>query len=162
MVNDQSTIIFSFFVISAPKVAMAVLYFLMRIQVINVIQGSCTTDRNCPATEVCDNGQCRDPCSLKGACGLNAFCSVENHRKQCVCPQDFTGNPEVECVRIPSTCYSSLDCPGPLQCSDGICQPPCSTDEDCALNERCLQGLCMCKYCSRFKVFVVFCLVKSI
>ena len=108
--------------------------------------GSCTTDRDCPASEVCNSGQCRDPCSLKGACGLNAFCSVERHRKQCVCPQDFTGNPEVECVRIPSTCYSSLDCPGPLQCSDGICQPPCSSDEDCALNERCLQGLCMCKY----------------
>ena len=110
------------------------------------ISESCTTDRNCAANEVCDSGRCKDPCTIKGSCGLNAQCTVSRHRKQCVCPQDFTGNPEVECVRIPSTCYSSLDCPNPLQCSDGICQPPCSSDENCALNERCLQGLCMCKY----------------
>ena len=93
-----------------------------------------------------------DPCSAKGACGLNAYCSVTRHRKQCVCPQDFTGNPEVECVRIPSTCYASSDCPQPLQCSDGICMPSCTSDESCALNERCLQGLCMCKY---FILFVL-------
>ena len=126
------------------------------------MSGSCTTDRNCQAAEVCENGQCRDLCSAKGACGLNALCSAERHRKQCVCPQDFTGNPEVECVRIPSTCYSSLDCPNPLQCSDGICQPPCSSDENCALNERCLQGLCMCKYSDKMRenrnlIFVQLC-----
>ena len=109
------------------------------------ISESCTTDRNCAANEVCQNGKCLDPCSIKGSCGLNAICSVQRHRKQCVCPQDFTGNPEVECVRIPSTCYSSTDCPQPLQCSDGICMPSCTSDESCALNERCLQGLCMRK-----------------
>ena len=95
--------------------------------------------------EVCDKGQCRDPCSKEGTCGLNAFCNVVRHKKQCVCPADFTGNPEVECVRIPSTCYSSSDCPQPMQCADGICMPPCNTDENCAINERCLQGLCMRK-----------------
>ena len=110
------------------------------------ISGTCTNDRNCQASEVCDKGQCRDPCGIQGSCGINAFCSVQSHRKQCVCPQDFTGNPEVECVRIPSTCYSSSDCPQPMQCADGICMPPCSSDENCAINERCLQGLCMCKF----------------
>merc|ERR1712123_435381 len=107
------------------------------------VTGTCTNDRNCQASEVCDKGQCRDPCGIQGSCGINAFCSVQSHRKQCVCPQDFTGNPEVECVRIPSTCYSSSDCPQPMQCADGICMPPCSSDENCAINERCLQGLCM-------------------
>ena len=102
-------------------------------------------DRNCQVNEVCDKGQCRDPCSIEGTCGLNAFCNVIRHKKQCVCPADFTGNPEVECVRIPSTCYSSSDCPQPMQCADGICMPPCNTDENCAINERCLQGLCMRK-----------------
>ena len=107
--------------------------------------GTCTKDRNCQVNEVCDKGQCRDPCSIEGTCGLNAFCNVIRHKKQCVCPADFTGNPEVECVRIPSTCYSSSDCPQPMQCADGICMPPCNTDENCAINERCLQGLCMRK-----------------
>ena len=63
------------------------------------ISESCTTDRNCAANEVCDSGRCKDPCTIKGSCGLNAQCTVSRHRKQCVCPQDFTGNPEVECVR---------------------------------------------------------------
>ena len=124
-----------------------------------IFSESCTTDRNCGASEVCEAGRCVDPCSAKGACGLNAYCSVTRHRKQCVCPQDFTGNPEVECVRIPSTCYASSDCPQPLQCSDGICMPSCTSDESCALNERCLQGLCMCKY---FLFSLLFdCLMRS-
>ena len=75
------------------------------------------------------------------------YCLIyQRHKRQCVCPHDFTGNPEVECVRIPSTCYSSSDCPASLQCADGICMPPCSSDENCAINERCLQGLCMRKF----------------
>ena len=56
------------------------------------------------------------------------------------------GNPNVECVRIPSTCFSSTDCPASMQCADGICMPGCQSDENCAVNERCLQGLCMREY----------------
>ena len=125
-------------------------------------------------------------------CGLNAECSVRNHKKLCACPQDFTGNyvyyvyysstnylsiylkpisfnltfiqpyrspvhlstgfrftkrtvsrelvisvnsvsiylsllgnPNVECVRIPSTCYATTDCPDSMACTEGICMPQC-------------------------------------
>ena len=53
--------------------------------------GTCTKDSNCLPTEVCEGGQCTDPCSSKTSCGLNAQCSVARHKKLCSCPQDFTG-----------------------------------------------------------------------
>ena len=81
-------------------------------------------------------------------CGLNAQCAVTNHNKVCSCPPDFTGkhnnqktlnwiikiyfmilyylgNPAVECVRIPSTCYANTDCPETMACTEGICMPSC-------------------------------------
>ena len=37
----------------------------------------------------------------------------------------FIGNPAVECVRIPSTCYANTDCPETMACTEGICMPSC-------------------------------------
>ena len=52
----------------------------------------------------------------------------------------FTGNAEVECVRVPNTCLSNQQCPGGMICPDGICMLGCQSDNDCAGNERCSQG----------------------
>ena len=76
------------------------------------------------------------------SCGINAGCSILKHRKQCTCPEGFTGNAEVECVRIPNTCLSDQACPSSMICPDGICMLACRSDDDCASNERCSQGQC--------------------
>lgn len=36
---------------------------------------------------------------MEKTCGLNAICQTENHVVQCSCPNSFTGNQDVECVR---------------------------------------------------------------
>lgn len=115
----------------------------------------CLVDTNCRQDYICHRSQCKDPCSLPNACGVNAQCQSRNHKKICSCPQFFTGNAEVECVRIPSTCGSDLDCPDSMRCHEGICMLICSSNNDCADNERCHGGQCMCKY-----YYFLFILIK--
>ena len=55
----------------------------------------CTTDDDCPQTEACFNRDCVDPCN----CGTNAQCKVANHKPVCLCPEGYTGDPEVKCVK---------------------------------------------------------------
>lgn len=31
-------------------------------------------------------------------------------------------------------------------CRDSMCVPQCKADEECALNERCSKGACLCKW----------------
>lgn len=92
---------------------------------------------------MCVNGQCQSPCEERNPCGLNAECLTEGHRKLCTCPPSFTGNAEVECVRVPNTCISDSGCPSEMSCMDGICLLQCKADKNCAPNERCLGGRCM-------------------
>lgn len=87
-----------------------------------------------------------NPCLQTQACGMNAECHIQTHYKQCTCPAGFTGNPEVECVRIPVVCNSDVECREGYNCHDSMCQPTCHSDQDCALNEKCLRGSCMRKY----------------
>lgn len=74
------------------------------------ILASCVSDSECSSNEVCVNGKCNNPCDERNSCGINALCQVANHQKLCICPESFTGNPEVECVRIPNTCLVSIFC----------------------------------------------------
>jgi hypothetical protein len=53
----------------------------------------CTSDSECPQTEACYNGVCRDPCN----CGSNAQCLVQNHRAICRCNEGHEGNPNIAC-----------------------------------------------------------------
>lgn len=55
----------------------------------------CTQNNDCPTNRVCKNQKCVDPCP--GLCGINAVCSVSNHRPSCDCLQGYTGNPSVSC-----------------------------------------------------------------
>ena len=50
-------------------------------------RSSCTSDRECPSTENCVNGDCVHPCDNPSACGVNAGCEVYQHQKQCTCPE---------------------------------------------------------------------------
>lgn len=53
----------------------------------------CASDSECPSTEACVNGVCRDPCD----CGRNAQCYVQNHRATCACKEGHEGNPNIAC-----------------------------------------------------------------
>lgn len=77
---------------------------------------------------------------------MNAECHIDTHYKQCSCPPGFTGNADVECVRIPIACTSDIDCTDGYSCRDSMCLPSCHNDQDCALNEKCLRGNCMRKF----------------
>ena len=55
----------------------------------------CTTNDDCRQTEACFNRDCVDPCN----CGTNAQCFVNNHKPVCFCPEGYTGDPEVGCVK---------------------------------------------------------------
>lgn len=67
--------------------------------------GLCLVDEECGSNEKCFNGQCLNPCQMEKACGLNAVCRTDNHVVQCSCPQSFTGNQDVECVRSKNELY---------------------------------------------------------
>lgn len=59
----------------------------------------CESDTECAQNEKCLQGQCLNPCSLPKACGMNALCTVDDHVKSCRCPEGFTGDKNVECIR---------------------------------------------------------------
>lgn len=61
--------------------------------------GLCLVDEECEFNEKCYNGRCINPCKMEKACGINALCRTDNHVLQCSCPQSFTGNQDMECVR---------------------------------------------------------------
>ena len=60
-----------------------------------VVVVGCTTNDDCRQTEACFNRDCVDPCN----CGTNAQCFVNNHKPVCFCPEGYTGDPEVGCVK---------------------------------------------------------------
>ncbi|XP_036344722.1 fibrillin-3-like, partial [Rhagoletis pomonella] len=109
----------------------------------SICKPACILDTECGSSEVCQGGQCINPCLQAQACGMNAECHIQTHYKQCSCPAGFTGNPDVECVRIPVACASDAECHDGYNCHDSMCQPACQNDQDCALNEKCLRGSCM-------------------
>lgn len=108
-----------------------------------ICKPACTSDSECASQETCAQGQCLNLCDLPQSCGMNAECFISGHTKQCSCPAGFTGNSEVECVRIPIACSSNIDCSSGKSCTDTMCLPVCSTDQECALNEKCIDQNCM-------------------
>lgn len=107
---------------------------------------ACTATEECNQDEVCAKGQCVNPCQEAGsACGMNAECRMAGHFKQCSCPAGFTGDPALECVRVPVLCSSSADCAPGMACHESMCLPRCGADQECALNEKCIGGQCMRK-----------------
>ena len=60
-----------------------------------VVIVGCQTNDDCLQTLACFNRDCVDPCN----CGTNAQCFVNNHKPVCFCPEGYTGDPEVGCVK---------------------------------------------------------------
>ena len=56
----------------------------------------CVVNSDCPKNRACLNLKCSDPC--RGSCGLSALCTVVNHSPICSCPQQYTGDPFIQCT----------------------------------------------------------------
>ena len=103
----------------------------------------CKSDDECPIKEACYNRECLDPCLFE-KCGLNAECSVRNHRATCKCRQGYKGNPYERCRQY--ECLSDPECADYLACRDEKCVDPCG---DCSINADCTarnhRAICECR-----------------
>ena len=103
----------------------------------------CKSDDECPTTEACYNRECLDPCTFE-KCGLNAECSVRNHRATCKCRPGYKGNPYERCRQY--ECLSDPECADYLACRNEKCVDPCG---DCSVNADCTarnhRAICECR-----------------
>lgn len=60
----------------------------------------CISNSECSNQQACINQKCRDPCP--GSCGRNAECRTVSHTPMCICANDFTGDPFIQCNPRPS------------------------------------------------------------
>ena len=123
----------------------------------------CASDAECAVDQACVNGLCRDPCSLRAACGSNALCKVVQHRPRCECPECFAGRAHVRCVPRSNCittvgavlsepqargCLADAECLVTQSCVSGACANPC-VGRRCADHERCVvqahRPVCACK-----------------
>lgn len=104
----------------------------------------CRSSKNCPSDQSCINNRCQNPCTKGNICGPNAICSCVAHSTICSCPDDFQGNPTPQqgCIRVPSFCETSQQCPAQHHCVSGHCQCTCTSKNNCAHGERCKNGFC--------------------
>lgn len=132
----------------------------------------CSIDLHCPDETLCINHQCKDPCAI-GICGTDAECKCINHKPLCECPENYDGDPYIECILNGSDANQTMDfmpCdPNPCigventMCieqndvgtcvclpnfygdpeKDGGCMPKCTEHTDCPPNRACIQRECV-------------------
>lgn len=104
----------------------------------------CRGNNDCPSEEACVNNKCINPCLSTKVCGPNAICSRINHSTNCECPLGFQGTPSAQqgCVRKPSLCSRTSDCPPDHMCIGRLCQVPCQDNSGCAIGEKCSDSRC--------------------
>lgn len=96
----------------------------------------CKSNNDCPNSEACIEKKCRDPCSIANACGNNALCRVSGHRKICLCPDGYQGDPKKNCAQY--ECRTDEDCEANKKCSsEGVCKNPCLEPGACGTNAQC-------------------------
>ncbi|XP_045477748.1 neurogenic locus Notch protein-like isoform X2 [Harmonia axyridis] len=126
----------------------------------------CEVNADCPEDRSCSSGDCIDPCLT--ACGKNAICSMDKHVPFCRCPYGYSGNAFEFCRKDatkPEPRIIEVDLCDSFQCGLNakceyrdtetcICLPghsgnpykkcvkKCRSNEDCAKNDKCAQGLC--------------------
>ncbi|KAG7155061.1 Neurogenic locus Notch protein-like 4, partial [Homarus americanus] len=123
----------------------------------------CIINSDCVNTRACINQRCIDPCL--GACGVEAFCNVVNHKPICACRKGYVGDPfrlcrpaphppvtPVPCQRSP--CGENARCTnrgteGVCTCLPGFlgnpyaqCNPECVVSSDCAMTQACISQKC--------------------
>lgn len=102
----------------------------------NICLPGCKSNTDCPSELACVEQKCQDPCLLPEACGTNALCRVSSHRRVCLCPDGYQGEPSKECV--PYECRKDNDCEINKKCSpEGACKNPCLEQNACGVNAQC-------------------------
>ena len=101
----------------------------------------CKRDSECPLTQACIDKECQNPCPFE-RCGVNAECSVRNHRPKCICLPDHIGNPYDKCRR--PECLTDPDCHTTLTCRNEKCVDPCDCARNAECNPRNHRGICKC------------------
>jgi hypothetical protein len=79
----------------------------------------CTTNAQCQGMQTCSANKCT--CTTDAQCGFGLKCSAST------------------CV----SCIADTDCFGGEVCNNGLCQPPCTTDGDCAVFNACQGNKCV-------------------
>lgn len=104
----------------------------------------CRSNDDCLGDEACVNNKCLNPCLATRVCGPNAICSRINHSVKCECPPGFEGTstPQQGCVRKPSSCTRTSNCPPDHMCIGHLCQVPCQDNSGCAIGEKCSDNIC--------------------
>lgn len=103
----------------------------------------CRFDENCPHDKACINRQCLTPCDFPGACGENAQCSAYNHRPQCSCAAEYTGDANIRCTAIITPiCFHDADCGSGTICESGKCIDACRSDDSCPYTMACINRRC--------------------
>ena len=110
---------------------------------------SCTTDPQCGANKVCENGGCVDACSdTANMCqgGFAVTCQNGHCRSRCLgdntCPM---GDICESFVCGPAQCSDTNPCTGTnRRCNAGRCESftPCTADTQCPANFTCQTGTC--------------------
>lgn len=106
----------------------------------------CSDNLHCPDDTLCINHHCKDPCEI-GICGTDADCRVVNHKPMCECPENYSGDPYVECIlngmdaNKTSSVHAKYE-----QTSDFMpCDPnPCAGIENAMCIEQNDMGTCVC------------------
>ena len=116
---------------------------VLNFSLLSLAIAGCKSDDECPTTEACYNRECLDPCTFE-KCGLNAECSVRNHRATCKCRPGYKGNPYERCRQY--ECLSDPECADYLACRNEKCVDPCG---DCSVNADCTarnhRAICECR-----------------
>lgn len=99
-------------------------------------RAECSIDLHCPDETLCINHHCKDPCAI-GICGTDAECRVINHKPSCQCPENYDGDPYIECI------MNGIDA---NQTNDFMpCEPnPCAGLENVMCIEQNGMGTCVC------------------
>lgn len=102
----------------------------------NVCIPGCRQNSDCSNELSCIDKKCQNPCNIPDACGTNALCKVSNHRRVCLCPDGYQGEPTKACQ--PYECRTNDDCELNKKCSpDGACRNPCLEQNACGVNAQC-------------------------
>ena len=65
----------------------------------------CYENNDCQRNEdICNLGSCINACRVAD-CGINARCVTGFHSHQCVCPDNYIGDPAIECY--PCMCFDT-------------------------------------------------------
>jgi Cys-rich repeat protein len=126
----------------------------------------CSSDSDCPAGMLCENGECRAACDCSGqgydpVCGTDGVSYLNNCERLCAgVGLDHLGsceqcNPEIcdgldnDCdgqidEGVCNSCQSNADCPAGKICQAGTCvgEIACANDADCPAGQACIAGIC--------------------